>query len=74
MSRLQGVLQLADILAVAEAAKLLDDSGNPDKSVPVFGWCGVIEDELDFTVCDESGETEYGDFVEAALATTWIEI
>lgn len=45
-----------------------------DKSVPVFGWCGIIEDELDFTVCDDSGETEYGDFVEAVLAATWIEI
>lgn len=45
-----------------------------DKSYPIYGWCGVIEEEFDFTVCDEFGETEYGDFVEAALPVTWIEI
>jgi hypothetical protein len=45
-----------------------------DKSYPIYGWCGVIEEEFDFTVCDELGETEYGDFVEAALPVTWIEI
>lgn len=56
------------------AVSLGDGFNMIDKSVPVFGWCGVLEDELDFTVCDESGETEYGDIVGVALATTWIEI
>ena len=45
-----------------------------DKSTPVYGWSGLIEGELDFTVCNISGETEYGDVVGVALATTWVEI
>ena len=45
-----------------------------DKSTPVHGWSGLIEGELDFTVCNISGETEYGDVVGVALATTWVEI
>ena len=45
-----------------------------DKATPIHGWSGLIEEELDFTVCDDSGETEYGDVVEVALATTWVEI
>ena len=45
-----------------------------DKAIPAHGWSGLIEDELEFTVCDDSGETEYGDVVEVALATTWVEI
>jgi hypothetical protein len=45
-----------------------------DKASPVHGWSGLIEDELEFIVCDDSGETEYGDIVGVALATTWVEI
>ena len=45
-----------------------------DKATAVHGWSGLIEDELEFTVCDDSGETEYGDIVGTALATTWVEI
>ena len=56
------------------AVSLGDGFNMIDKADPVHGWSGLIEDELEFTVCDGSGETEYGDFVGAALATTWIEI
>jgi hypothetical protein len=56
------------------AVSLSDGFNMIDKSVPIHGWSGLIEDELEFTVCDDSGETEYGDFVEAALPVTWIEI
>ena len=45
-----------------------------DKAIPAHGWSGLIEDELEFTVCDDFGETEYGDIVEVALETTWVEI
>ena len=45
-----------------------------DKATPIHGWSGIIDEELEFTVCDDSGETEYGDIVGVALATTWVEI
>lgn len=38
------------------------------------GWAGIIEGETNYTFCDPSGETEYGDFVEEALEFTWIEL
>jgi hypothetical protein len=39
-----------------------------------FGWAGIIEGEKEWSVCDEHGETNYGDFVEDIIAVTWIEI
>jgi hypothetical protein len=45
-----------------------------DKTFPNYGWSGTIDGELDFTVCNDSGETEYGDYVSTPLATTWIEV
>jgi hypothetical protein len=56
------------------AVSLGDGFNMIDKATPVHGWSGLINEELEFTVCDDSGETEYGDIVGAALATTWIEI
>lgn len=38
------------------------------------GYAGIIEGETEYSACDESGETEYGDFVEEPLETTWIEL
>jgi hypothetical protein len=45
-----------------------------DKARAVYGWSGIIEGEIDFTVCDENGETDYGDLTESILDTTWIEL
>jgi uncharacterized protein involved in tolerance to divalent cations len=45
-----------------------------DKCSPNYGWSGIIEDEEEYSVCDENGETEYGDLVDSILPTTWIEI
>jgi hypothetical protein len=45
-----------------------------DKCSPNYGWAGIIEDEEEYTVCDENGETEYGDLVDSILPATWIEI
>ena len=45
-----------------------------DKCFPNYGWTGIIEDEEDYVVCDELGETEYGEFVDSILPATWIEI
>ena len=56
------------------AVSLGDGFNMIDKATPIHGWSGLIEEELDFTVCDDSGETEYGDVVGVALATTWVEI
>jgi len=56
------------------AVSLGDGFNMIDKATPIHGWSGLIEEELDFTVCDDSGETEYGDVVGIALATTWVEI
>jgi len=37
------------------------------------GWAGILPDENEYTYCDESGETEYGDIVEKTEEFTWIE-
>jgi hypothetical protein len=39
-----------------------------------IGWGGILEDETEYWACDESGETQYGDFVEKCLPITWIEL
>ena len=56
------------------AVSLGDGFNMIDKSYPTYGWCGIIDGEFDYIVCDDSGETEYGDFVELALPVSWIEI
>ena len=43
-----------------------------DKPVQV-GWAGILPDEKDYVYCDESGETEYGDFAKNPEEFTWIE-
>jgi hypothetical protein len=40
----------------------------------VYGWAGTLEEELDYYSCDESGETEYGDFLDNLEPITWIEV
>ena len=40
----------------------------------VKGYVGFVDGDLEFTKCDESGETEYGDQVEVAVPYTWIEL
>ena len=45
-----------------------------DKCFPIYGWIGIIEDEEDYVVCNELGETEYGDLVDSTFFVTWIEI
>lgn len=37
-----------------------------------FGYCGFLEGETEYTVCDEDAETEYGDYVDEPLPTTWV--
>lgn len=40
----------------------------------VYGWAGILQDELVLTSCDEFGETFYGDLVENLVEITFIEI
>jgi hypothetical protein len=42
------------------------------KGEEVKGWMGVLPGEKNFVVCDEQGETFYGELVEEALPCTWI--
>lgn len=39
----------------------------------VYGWAGFLPEELEYSVCDEFGETEYGDIVEEPKEVTWVE-
>lgn len=43
-----------------------------DKSIVSEGHVGLIDDN--YTLCDEVGETEYGDIVDKVLLATWVEI
>jgi hypothetical protein len=38
-----------------------------------WGWAGILEDELEFIVCSEDGETPYGDLVVGPSPVTWVE-
>lgn len=38
------------------------------------GWAGIIEDEINYTFCDETGETEYGQIVNEVIEFTWVEL
>ena len=40
----------------------------------ITGFAGYVDGDDELTVCDEYGETFYGDFVESIIAITWVEI
>ena len=39
-----------------------------------FGYSGDIDGGLEIAVCDENGETYYGETVDEILPTTWVEV
>ena len=45
-----------------------------EKALPNHGWAGLLKDEQEYVVCNQEGETEYGEFVDSIIPTTWIEI
>lgn len=53
---------------------LLDGFNMIEKATLEHGYSGIIEGETEYSVCDDTSETEYGDFVEEPLPTTWIEL
>jgi len=65
---------LASVLQRDGVVDKLSDGFNliQDKAVQI-GWAGILPDETEYTYCDESGETEYGDQVEKIEEFTWIE-
>lgn len=40
----------------------------------VQGYSGDIDGGPEIAVCDENGETYYGDIVDAVIPTTWVEV
>lgn len=53
---------------LSDAFKLISDGH------VVYGWAGNLEEELDYYLCDEVGETWYGDIVENVEPVTWVEV
>lgn len=45
-----------------------------DKSIVSEGHVGILDGEDNYVLCDEVGETEYGDVVGKVLLATWVEI
>lgn len=45
-----------------------------DRSVFVQGYLGLVDGEIEPTVCEEDGETFYGDIVDETLPATWVEV
>jgi hypothetical protein len=45
-----------------------------DRSVFTQGYAGCVDEESDPTVCEDDGETFYGDIVDDILPTTWVEV
>lgn len=39
-----------------------------------YGYAGEIDGDIDLSVCDEEGETPYGDCVDLVIPITWVEV
>lgn len=39
----------------------------------VQGYAGEVDGEIDFSACDENGETTDGDYVDDVIEVTWVE-
>lgn len=40
----------------------------------VHGYVGILDGESEYVVCDETGETQFGDLVEKISEITWVEL
>ena len=45
-----------------------------ENGVVTYGHAGYLPNESYLQVCDESGETPYGEMVEKSLDVTWVEL
>lgn len=48
--------------------------GAIDNGIVSQGYAGHVEGERDLSVCDEDGETQYGDSVVSLTHVTWVEV
>lgn len=48
--------------------------GSIDSATVVQGYCGYLPGDRDLTVCDEDGDTPYGDHIDIPIFTTWVEL
>jgi hypothetical protein len=57
------------------ADSLLDGFRLAESAEIQWGWAGFLEEEdhYQYSICDEDGETPYGDRVEEPIAITWVE-
>lgn len=39
-----------------------------------LGYAGEVDEDIDLSVCDENGETPYGDSVDEIVPITWVEV
>ncbi len=39
-----------------------------------IGYAGEVDEDIDLSVCDENGETPYGDVVDNVTPVTWVEV
>lgn len=39
-----------------------------------YGYAGEVDEDINLSVCDEDGETLYGDMVDRILPVTWVEV
>lgn len=42
------------------------------RATPIYGYVGAVDADIDFSVCDERGETREGDRVDEVLEVTWV--
>lgn len=56
------------------AVSLAEGFGYIDRAAKHHMHAGVLDQELDLTLCDEDGMTEYGDFTNDAREITLVEI
>lgn len=56
------------VISLGQGFSVIDDAQI------VIGYAGEIEGERELTVCDEHGETPYGDTVDKVLPITWVEL
>jgi hypothetical protein len=45
-----------------------------ESGIVTTGYCGFIDDERHLSLCDERGETHYGNIVDNILEVTWVEL
>jgi hypothetical protein len=69
---------LRALASAVQREGIVDSLGQAFKVIKPFtavcGYSGEIDGGLEIAVCDEFGETYYGDVVDEAFPTTWVEV